>query len=200
MANITRRDCEDIGLDEAQTTKILDKIHSIIDPLRDSLDQLRDERDKYKTEAAKIPALTKERDDALNAGKDANGKDYKQLYTDLVAQNEAAKSRAGKEAGYKNLLKTAGIAEKFWPLIIKANAADIDGLELDGDKVKGAEDITKGMKESLAPYISTTETHGTKVDNPPKGEPVKKTREEIMAIADSNERQQAIAENIELFQ
>lgn len=169
----TRKFLKALGIEE-------DKIDTIMEEHISVTDGLKKERDGYKVDAEKLPEVQKQLDEQKNS----DGKDYKQLYTDLVKQNEAEKARGAKTDGYKALLKSAGVDEKFWPLIIKANAADIDKIELDGDKVKGAEDITKGMKESLASYISATETHGTDVDTPPGGNGGNSSELEDMGMED----------------
>ena len=79
----------------------------------------------------------------------------------------------------------------------------IKSLEVVGGcngNLKGIMKLVEGMKTSLAPYISTQQTKGSKVSNPPKNTGGKPTRDEIMAIKDDAERQQAIAENMDLFQ
>ena len=162
MASFKRSFLKSLGLDD-------DHIQAVMDAHLDVVNEITADRDKYKTEAGKIPDLQKQLEDAQKAGKDDSGKDYKQLYDDLVASNAAEKARAAKATGYKSLLKAAGVAEKFWPLILKANTADIDKIELDGEKVKGEEDLVKGLKESLKSYISETHEENPNVDTPPNG-------------------------------
>ena len=57
----------------------------------------------------------------------------------------------------------------------------------------------KAVKEEWSDHITTEETQGTESHNPPAGGKPTKTKEEIMNIKDSAERQKAIAENATLF-
>ena len=79
--------------------------------------------------------------------------------------------------------------------------ADWDKIELDDDgKLKDAKDHIKAAKEEWAEYITKTQTNGAHTSNPPANTGGNaKTKEEIMAIKDTRERQTAIAQNHELF-
>lgn len=155
----TRKFLKALGIEE-------DKIDTIMEEHTAVTDGLVKARDGYKAEADKLPGVQKQLDD-LKAADD--GIDYKQKYEDLKNATAAEKARAGKEAGYKAMLQAAGVKEKFWSLILKANAADIDQLEMDGDKVKGADTKIEALKTSLADYIGETTVTGTEVGTPPGG-------------------------------
>ena len=80
-------------------------------------------------------------------------------------------------------------------------ATDFSGMKLDKDgNLEGADKLTEGIKSEWEDFISTTSEQGTGVQNPPAKGGKAKTKEEILAIKDTTERQQAMAENIELFQ
>ena len=76
-------------------------------------------------------------------------------------------------------------------------------IELDKDgNLKDAAAIKKAVEEDWGDYIPTVETKGADTKTPPtdgKGGAGAKTKEEIMAIKDTAERQRAIAENPALF-
>lgn len=165
----TRKFLKALGLED-------DKIDTIMEEHTSVTDALKKERDGYKTEADKLPEVQKQLDEKQ---KNDDGKDYKQLYTDLVKANEAEKERAGKSGAYKDLLKSAGVAEKFWPLILKANTADIDKIEFDGDKVKDAEAMVETMKTNLSAYIPTTHVENPGVDTPPDHREASVTKEQF---------------------
>lgn len=153
----TRKFLKALGLEDEKIETIMEEHVSVTDGLKK-------ERDGYKADAEKLPEIQKKLDEQQ---KDSDGKDYKQLYTDLVKKNEADRTRGVKTDGYTGLLKTASVDERFWPLILKANVAEIDQLEMDGDKVKDADRIVEKMKKDYASYIPTTRTNGTDPGNPP---------------------------------
>lgn len=74
---------------------------------------------------------------------------------------------------------------------------DKEGLELDGNSVKGLDDKLTALRESK-PYLfeNTKKTGRTPGEG---GTPPTKTKEEIMSIKDSSERIKAIQENSQLF-
>src|SRR5699024_1613416 len=75
---------------------------------------------------------------------------------------------------------------------------DKEGLELDGDTVKGLDDKLTALRENK-PYLfeqTKGKTGRTPIDgNPPQS----LSREQIMGIKDPQERQKAIRENMQLF-
>ena len=71
---------------------------------------------------------------------------------------------------------------------------------MEDGKFKDSDKIVAGIKEEWADFITTTETHGTKTAKPPKNNGGGTlTKEDILKIEDTTERQKAIAENHELF-
>ena len=80
--------------------------------------------------------------------------------------------------------------------------SDLDKMEIDDDgKLTDAKNIAKEMKTEWAELVTTQSTQGANVANPPSnnGGVSAKSKEEIMAIKDTAERQKAIADNHELF-
>ena len=62
-----------------------------------------------------------------------------------------------------------------------------------------AERLTEAIRRDWADFIVTSSRRGATVPTPPGLGGARRSRDEIMAIADSRERQRAIAENHELF-
>lgn len=164
--------------------------HSVLDPLLDDLQ-------KAKETADKLPDVQKKLDDLKQSTKD--GEDWHQRYTDLVAENTKKSERAAKETAYRNLLKSAGIAEKRLDSVLKVS--DLDSITLDEKGgIKDADKLKETLKTEWADFVTTTETHGADTPNPPKGTGKRyKDKKEILDIKDTAERQRAIAENHEMF-
>ena len=113
----------------------------------------------------------------------------------------AKESEAARSNAYKALLKEAGVSEKRLETVLKAEKPNISGLEMGDDgKFKDSEKILEGIKTEWADFITTTETKGADTPKPPKNDGKGTvTKEDILKIKDTSERQKAIAENHELF-
>ena len=203
---LTRKMLSAMEIDADKVSQIIDGHAETVTALQEEIDKAKGETAKYKAEAEKLSGVQKELND-LKAkveadAKEREGKDYdalKKEYDDYKAEVQRQAVRAGKEAAYREILKDAGIPERHFAKILKYS--DVDGVELDDKgKIKTAKDILKAVKEEWADHIETTTVTGASTETPPANTTgTAKTREEIMAIKDRNERQQAISENHALF-
>lgn len=196
MAKFTRAEIRAI-LGEAHTDEIENRLIAlhlgVVDPLKDQLQT-------YKADAEKLPGVQKELDD-MKAGDggykekyDAEVKAHK-AYRDQV---ETDKANAVKSTAVRAALKAAGVnRDEFAELLL--GQVDLSKVELDGDKVKDADGLIGPLKGSYAGCFGTVTDKGTPPANPPAGGGSAMTKEQILGIKDAKERQQAIAENIDLF-
>lgn len=197
MAKFTRADIRAI-LGEAHTDDIENRLIAlhlgVVDPLKDQLQT-------YKADAEKLPGVQKELDD-LKAGDggykekyDAEVKAHK-AYRDQV---ETDKANAVKSTAVRAALRAAGVnRDEFADLLL--GQVDLSKVELDGDKVKDADGLIGPLKGSYAGCFGTVTDKGTPPANPPAGGGKGLTKAEILAIEDTSARQEAIANNLELFQ
>lgn len=198
------------GVDSEHLSEAVNKITdghlASIEALREEVSGLKEEVANYKGEAEKLPAVQKELDDLKEEvaadAKEREGKDYdklkeefEQYKTDI--ENKAV--RASKEAAYVEILKDAGIPEKHHAKILKYS--DVDGIELDDKgKAKNAKELLKSVQEEWGDHVETVKTEGAKTETPPANNGgTKKTKEEILNIQNTAERQQAMIDNAELF-
>lgn len=166
------------------------------------LNEIKDERDEYKGQAEKAADLQKQLDD-LNA--EGWRDKYEKLNSDFEAfkqQAASAEQLAKVKEEYKQLLIEAGISEKRAKTC--ADAAEglgwLKDLKLGNDgKLEGVEEVKKAINSEWADFIPTITQKGAKVENPPQAGKATRTKEEIMAIEDTAERQKAMFENKELF-
>ena len=199
---LTRKMLKAMGIED-------EKIDQIIEEHAETVNALKQQRDQYKVDAEKLPGVQKELDD-LKAQVEADskareGKDYdalKQEYDNYKAEVQEKAVKSAKEKALRDLLSDMKVSDKGTSMIMKYMG--VSGIELDEEgKLKDAASIKKAVKEDWSDYIPTVETKGADTKTPPtdgKGGGVAKTRDEIMAIKDTTARQQAIAENLELFQ
>ena len=205
---LTRKMLKAMGIED-------EKIDQIIEAHTETTDALKADRDKYKEEADALGESAKEDAKALKSAqkeleelKDTvkELEPYKEKYENekkafgaFKDEVEAQRVNASKVDAYKALLKKAGVSDKRIDSIIKVTA--IDEIELtDKGEVKDADKVVEDIKSEWSEFIETKATVGAKTENPPQNTGGgTMTKEEIMKIKDSNERQKAIDENHELF-
>ncbi len=191
--SITRKMLKGMSLTDEQ-------IDTIIEAHSETVDALKDERDKFKADAEKLASVQKELD-ALKA----TGGDYEKKYTELKkeydeykAGQDAIAEKTAKETAYKEMLKSAGVSEKRIASIMRVtNLADIK-LDKDG-KLKDHDKLVEAVKSEWSDFIDTKVEKGADTKNPPDNSGGKMTKDQILQIKDTAERQRAIAENHELF-
>lgn len=202
---LTRKQLSAMGIEAEKIEQIIEAHTETVSGLKDQITKLEDSLAQAKDAAGKGAEVQKEldslREQVAADEKAREGKDYdalKQEFDDYKAEVKRKAERTAKEDAYKAILKDAGIPERHFAKILKYS--DVDGVELDDKgEIKTRKDILKAVKEEWSDHITTEETQGTESHNPPAGGKPAKTKEEIMNIKDSAERQKAIAENATLF-
>lgn len=196
---LTRKFLKAMDIDE-------EKIDQIIDAHTETIDSLKASLETAQAEAGKLPEIQKQLEAAQTDLEAAKKDSYKVKYEAIKEDFEAYKAeqsqketRTAKEAAYRALLKAAGMSEKRVDSVLRVS--DVDGLELTGKgEIKGADKLTASIREEWADFIETTEIQGADTPQPfvNTGVPAK-SKEEIMNIKDTEERQKAMAESHELF-
>lgn len=197
--SLTRKFLASKGIDASVIDEIITAHTETVSGLKDELDKA----NSYKEKAEKLDSVQKELNDLKAEVAKNGGKSYEALkkeFDDYKADVAKKEARSLKEAAYKEVLKDAGIPEKHWTKILKYS--DVDGVELDDKgQIKTKSDVLKSIKEEWSDHIETKGQNGAQTSNPPAGAGggSAKTKDEIMKIKDSAERQKAIAENLSLF-
>ena len=196
--SLTRRALKAMGIDE-------EKIDEIISMHSETVDGLKSDVAKYKADAEALPEVQKQLEKAqadLEAGKKDSWKvkyeAIKEEFEGYKTEQTKKESHAAKEKAYRALLQEAGVSEKRLESVLRVS--DVDSVELDEKgTIKGADKLTESIKSEWADFITTTETRGAQTSNPPANGGTKLTKDEIFKIKDPVQRQNAIAENISLF-
>lgn len=196
---LTRKFLTALGIEDA-------KVDEIISAHAETVDALKEQRDAYKDDAEKLAAVTKERD-SLKKELEAKSsdEDFKEKYNSLKSEFETYKTEqdnkskaAKREKAYRELLKDAGVSEKRIDAVIKVS--DLNNLEFDEEgNLKDSDKLTESIKSEWSDFIVSKGVKGVDTATPPKNIGGKMTKDEIMKIADTTERQKAMAENHELF-
>jgi uncharacterized protein YukE len=187
-----------------------DAVNEIIEGHTTSIEALREERDNYKAEAQKAEDLAKQLEKVQKDLKEATSDDaenkfkakyemLKEEFKEYKKEIEEKATKDNKSKAYKELLKEAGISDKRIEAVLKVS--DVDAIEFDDDgNVKDKDDILKSIKEEWSDFIQSANVKGAETETPPAntgGQTM--TKEDIMKIKDTSERQKAIKEHLELF-
>lgn len=161
-------------------------------------------KDRYKAKLGEIDSLKEKlqtTEDSVTTAEKWKSKfdDLKKEY-EQYKQDEATKeTKRTKENAYKQLLKECNVSDKRISSVLRVS--DLEGIELDEDgKIVNADELKKSIKKEWSDFIYSESEKGAETATPPTNTGGKKSKEEIMAIKDSVERQNAIAENLDLFQ
>lgn len=195
---LTRRFLASKGIEADVIDEIITAHTETISGLKDSLDELK----KFEADAKKYEATKKELDELKAEVAKNSDKDFDKLqkeFDDYKAEVEGKAARNAKESAFKALLKDIGIPEKHYAKILKYS--DVDGIQLDDDgKIVDAKDLRKSIKDDWSDHIETQSQSGARTANPPSNTGGGgKTKEEILQIKDTAERQKAILENPQAF-
>lgn len=190
---LTRKMLKAMGIED-------EKIDQIIDAHTETVEGLK----QYKEDAEKLADVQKELNDLKAKGDNGLQKKYDEMKAEFEkykAEVEGAKVLAAKKEAYAEIVKDAGLSEKGAAKALKYT--DWDKVELDDKgKVRNSSDHIKSLKEEWAEYVVKEGEKGADTATPPAntGSSKYNSKDEIMKIKDTTERQKAIAENIELFQ
>ena len=196
--SITRKFLTALGIEA-------DKIDEIITAHTETVDALKTERDKFKVDAEKLPVVQKELDDLKTSTADYEDlkkkyADEHQAFEDFKKDIETTNNLNKVKDAYKALLVANNVDNKRLDTILKVTDLSSKTLNKDG-KFDDEKSIVDAIKSEWGDFIVTTESKGAKVETPPTNSGSKAlSKEEIMKIKDSAERQKAIAENIDLFE
>ena len=191
---LTRKLLKGMGLTEEQ-------VDTIIEAHTETVDGLKEQVKTYKADAEKVPGLEKQ----IKNMETADGEDYKAKYEEEHSKFEAyKKDAAAKETAatterlFRAELTALGITGKRADAIVRAT--NMAAIKIKDGALEDVQTVQNSIKTDWGDFIPTTTTTGAKVDTPPASAGGKYTsREEIMKIKDTGERQKAIAENLDLF-
>ena len=195
--SLTRKMLKAMGIED-------EKIDQIIDAHTETVDAVKSDRDKYKADAEKLPTIQKELDDLKAKGDDGWKEKHDKLkgeFDKYKGDIEAKETKANKEKAARAFYESKGITGKNLEIAMRGSRAEIDGIELDGDKIKDNSALDALVKGDFSGLVATTTTKGANTANPPanNGTGTGKTREEILAIKDGTVRRAEMAKNPHLF-
>lgn len=191
--SLTRKMLKGMGLTEEQVDSIIEEHTSVTDALKEQVKQ-------YEADAKKLASVQKELDE-LKAGGDDWKDRYEKEHEAFEDYKKEVSTKAEQDAvksAYRALLKAQGVSEKRIDTIVKLTDFAEMKVTKEG-RIANEDKVVEKIKAEWSDLIPTQSESGAKVETPPSGGKVYTSKAEIMKIRDSAERQQAIADNLELF-
>lgn len=160
---LTRKFLEGMGIEEKQ-------VESIIEAHSETVNGLKADRDKYKEQAAKVPDLQKQLEEAQAAsnGEDEWQQKYEdehQAFEDFKAQIQTERADAEKAQAYRGMLMAAGIDPKRIDAIMRVT--DLSEVEMEDGKLKDSDKLQESAKEEWSDFVLKTHVEGSKPETPP---------------------------------
>lgn len=190
--SLTRSFLKSMSLTDEQISAIMDEHTAVTDRMKNEIEQ-------YKAAANQLPEVQKELD-ALKGGEDYRAKydaEHKE-FEDYKAKIAREADEAKVKAAYRRLLADERISEKRLDSVLRVT--DFSGMKLDENgNLDGADELRKAIRRDWADFVTETAERGTTVETPPQIGKATRSKDEILSIRDTRERQQAIADNHELF-
>ena len=165
-------------------------------------------KERYTEKLEEIETLKTEKqtaeDSATTAGKWKEKYDALKGEFDTYKSEQASKeTKAAKERAARAFFEGKGITGKSLDIAIRGSGAEIDALELDGDKIKDTSALDELVKGTFSGLVSTTETRGAQTSNPPANNnggamtkaDIYKKDDHGRYVLSAAERQKALMEN-----
>ena len=196
---LTRKFLSALGIEADKVDEIINAHADTVDALKEERDSYKDKAEKYDAEHGKVADLEKQVAELKDSNKDSYKVKYeamKEEFNDYKKGIEAEKSKGSKRDALKALLKEIGVSDKRIDSVVKVT--DIDGIKLDKDgKIEGVDELKTNLSKEWADFIVKEGTKGADTSTPPGGSGSgAKSKEDIMKIKDTEERQKAWGEYI----
>lgn len=196
---LTRKLLKGMGLTDEQ-------VDTIIEAHTDTVDGLKADVATYKADAEKLPKVQKELDTLKAAGDGGWQEKYEKVkkdFDDYKEEISTKETKAAKEKAVRAYYEGKGITGKSLDIAIRGSGAEIDALELDGDKIKDASALDELVKGTFSGLVTTTTVEGAKTATPPANTGGgKMTKADIYKkddhgryVMSAAERQKALIEN-----
>ena len=179
-----------------------DAVDKIIDGHVTSVNALREDIAKYKADAEKLPTVQKELDDMKANTNDSWKEKHDKLkdeFDKYKGDIEAKEIKAKKEKAARAFYESKGITGKNLEIAMRGSRAEIDGIELDGDKIKDNSALDALVKGDFSGLVATTTTKGANTASPPANNGNSGVTKEDFQKMSYKDRLQIYNENPDLY-
>ena len=184
---LTRGFLKGMGLTEEQINPVIDEHISVVNGLKEEVAKLKEIADKY-------PSVQKELDDLKKGDWKAKYDSEHDAFETFKKEQSEKETTDKMKAAYRQLLLDANVREKHIDTILRVT--DFSKMKLNDDgTLDDSKKITKDIETSWSEFITTSSTKKAGVETPPDnahGNVL--TKQEIMKIKDTTERQKAWAD------
>ena len=164
-------------------------------------------RDAYAEEQVKAELAKQPEQKAVNVKDSEEYKTLKKSFDDYKAEIASKQAKEAKEKAVRAFYESKGITGKNLEIAMRGSRAEIDGIELDGGKIKDDSTLDALVKGDFSGLVATTTKKGADTANPPANNGGDKlTKADIYKKDDKGryvmstaERQKALAENPNLM-
>lgn len=184
---LTRGFLKGMNLTEEQVGAIIEEHISVVNGLKEEVEKLKENAEKY-------PSVQKELDDLKKSDWKSKYESEHDAFETFKKEQSDRETAEKMKAAYRQLLLDANVREKHIDTILRVT--DFSKMKLNNDgTLDDAKKIAKDIETSWSEFIATSGTKKAGVETPPDNAHGKNwTKEEIMKIKDTSERQRAWAE------
>lgn len=160
-------------------------------------------RNAYAEEQVKAELEKQPAEKAVNVKDSEEYKTLEKSFNDYKAEIANKQAKEAKEKAVRAFYESKGITGKNLEIAMRGSRAEIDGIELDGDKIKDNSALDALVKGDFSGLVATTTTKGANTANPPANNggdkltkaDIYKKDERGRYVLSASERQKALAEN-----
>ena len=164
-------------------------------------------RNAYAEEQVKAELEKQPAEKAVNVKDSEEYKTLEKSFNDYKAEIANKQAKEAKEKAVRAFYESKGITGKNLEIAMRGSRAEIDGIELDGDKIKDNSALDALVKGDFSGLVATTTTKGANTANPPANNggdkltkaDIYKKDEKGRYVMSTAERQKALAENPNLM-
>lgn len=192
---LTRKMLKAMGIED-------EKIDQIIEAHTETVDGLKAELKDAKEKADKLTDVQKELDDLKQDSCGYKDK-YEKEHSDFEkykSEVTAKETKAAKETAVRKYFESKGITGKNLDIAMRGCRDEITAVTIKDEKISDTKALDELIAGDYSALVVKREQQGAGTATPPSnngGGAI--TKEEIMKIKNTSERQKAIAENINLF-
>lgn len=156
-------------------------------------------RDAYAEEQVKAELEKQPAEKAVNVKDSEEYKTLKQSFDDYKAEIANKQAKEAKEKAVRAFYESKGITGKNLEIAMRGSRAEIDGIELDGDKIKDNSALDALVKGDFSGLVATTTTKGANTANPPANNGNSGVTKEDFQKMSYKDRLQIYNENPDLY-
>lgn len=192
---LTRKSLKAMGLSDEQIDSVIDMHSETVDALKAQIATAESKAADYDAIKAQLDALKGDGSDykAKFEAEHAAFEEYKQG----IAEKDAL---AARETAVRAYFESKGITGANLDIAMRGATKEIGAVSVKDGNIEDTKVLDDLVAGTYAGLVVTNEAHGVQTSTPPASGGVgKMTKEQIMSIADTAQRQQAISDNHELF-